>query len=215
MKGELMTKNILLMVLLVILTLSTFSNEIVRREINIQCPGIEFYEDNPILEKINTALYDYSLKTYYDETPEADQFDLSEWSVEQYLSDYEIKLYNDHYLSVFFKQYYYPYRAAHGHGFKFGVVFDMTTGEEIEMDELLKTLPNYRDRITTYLKNHYGLIKTNDKYRIEDVELKTLKEDSFYLTEHSLVLLYQTWLAGSYTAEYEIPLSQLDFKMPK
>jgi len=116
---------------------------------------------------------------------------------------------------VFFKQYYYPHRAAHGHGFKFGVVFDMTTGKEIEIDQLLRTTPNYRDRITSYLKNHFGLIQTNDKYRIEDVELKTLKEDSFYLTEQSLVLLYQNRLAGSYTAAYEIPFSYLDFKLPE
>ena len=71
-----MTKRKLLVVILTLLILHTFSNEIVRREINIQCPGIEFYDDNPVLEKINTALYDYSLKTYYDVTPEAGQFDL-------------------------------------------------------------------------------------------------------------------------------------------
>ena len=206
------SKRTLFFILLVLITAASFSNEIINREINIQCPGIEFYDDNPVLDKINRALYDYSLKTFYEAAPDADQYDLSEWWVAQYISEYQIKLYNDHCLSVMFHQYYYPYRAAHGHAFDIGVVFDMETGEEIPIDKLLKNIPNYRDRIVRYLEDHYGLIKVDDEYRIKDVELNSLKEDSYYLTEDALVLLYQTWLAGSYTAEYKIPFSYLNFQ---
>lgn len=209
----------LLIVLLFIccVALTQGKPKFLNRDINIQCPVLDLLTgDEAILRKINKSLYEHSVRKYYDYFSVSQKSGFSLWHAIQYTSKYKIKMHNEDYLSVFFDQYVYPYGAAHGHGFSHAVVYDVKTGEELSLEDIMKVGVDYRERIMQYYREERDLQRISGtyympagKYILDGIEMHTLQENSFYLTETGLVLLIQTWDGGNYTKSTKIPLDYL------
>lgn len=191
-------------------------------DVNLQYPQIGGLSSTEAQDTINSVLREaavncvnegfqnaYDLKSYREETPENQDYNPKCGSY----FDYEVKYNQNGLLSVILLDYQYA-GGAHGSTLQMAYTFDLNTGKELSLADLMNANAGYTSYINSAVRTEIDKrVADGDLYEFEDGKFKTIGDDpACYLSENGLVIYFQEYEYFPYAAgiqEFNIPYSGL------
>ena len=194
-------------------------------EVDISYPTISIPDRTEVSEKINAAIksevdtfwnFEKQNASYAREDYEMAADDTN-YTFEQYTGSfsYTVKRCDKQIISIVFSQYDYT-GGAHGNPWKYGVNFDASTGDRLQLEALSSDYTDFYNLLLTNL-NHQAMLPAYQDYIFSDfaadVETALLKDSAaWYLDSSGITFISNPYVLGSYAAgtfEFNIPYSEL------
>ncbi len=194
-------------------------------EVDISYPTISIPDRTEVSEKINAAIksevdtfwnFEKQNASYAREDYEMAADDTN-YTFEPYTGSfsYTVKRCDKQIISIVFSQYDYT-GGAHGNPWKYGVNFDASTGDRLQLEALSSDYTDFYNLLLTNL-NHQAMLPAYQDYIFSDfaadVETALLKDSAaWYLDSSGITFISNPYVLGSYAAgtfEFNIPYSEL------
>lgn len=141
---------------------------------------------------------------------------IAEYSIDSAVS--AVTYFDKNYFSFYQEEYIYE-GGAHGLPYRTGYVFDLQTGERLELKDIVANREEQLKEIITEYAEEY--INRNPEIfwqdAVEIVREAAGYESSFYLTEDGIVFYYEPYMISSYAAGFQeitIPYEAFEMKLP-
>jgi len=181
---------------------------------NLKIPVITGLSNNSLQNTINKKFDTQSkvlkddietlAKRYYDEAKK-EGFTITPYIVS---TDYEIKLNNEHMISILMAFYEYT-GGAHGNYYYNSTTVDLSEDKEVILSSLFKDNFDYKDIIIKKIHNDIELDPESYFKNAKSLINKISNDTKFYLEEDNLVVYYDLYEISPYSTgipEFKIPL---------
>ncbi|MCQ6561305.1 PdaC/SigV domain-containing protein [Paenibacillus mendelii] len=162
--------------------------------IEIQYPTINGLTDEA-QKAINTVLKQKADHFAAASEKQASKRDGSVERKYEFIQNYVVTFNREGVLSIVIDQYSYT-GGAHGGTFREGLTFSLKNGKRLELGDLLKAAPNYKQTLDRLLKER----TKKEDFAIDSAGLKD--KPDFYVKEGGLAIFYQQYEIAPYAAGF-------------
>lgn len=170
------------------------------QEASLTYPALTGIGNSSVERRLNTAIRRAAMSLLPEPSPDLDIISAA--------SNYDLKVLKNNIISLRLENYYYQRRSAHGMTYVTSITANTQTGQIYRFKDLFNPASNYKEVLTQIIQQQ---ITDRQIPLINDYD-GIKGDESFYLTEDSLVIYYQLYEYTPYyygIPEFPIPYSQI------